>query len=95
MRYVPKLRRNLISLGTLYALRYSIKIDNGAMRVLKVSFVALNVISVNGLYLLHGFSLVTKKVASLVKSLDSVMLWHRRLGHISEKGYLSKIECLW
>lgn len=83
VRFVSKLRRNLISLGILDILGYSIKIDNGTMRIIKGSLIALKNVRINGHYLWHGLTLDNKGATSVVQSLDNVMLWHRILGHIS------------
>lgn len=77
---------NLISPSTLDALGYSIMIDIGKMRVIKGSLIALKVVRVNGFYVLHDLTIDSKRVASVVQSLDCAMLWNRRLWHISEKG---------
>ena len=39
----------------------------------------------NGLYVLQG-TVVTGDVGILNQNLDKIMLWHLRLGHMSEKG---------
>lgn len=93
MRYIPKLRRNLIFLGILDALRYSIKIDNNLIKVIKGYLIAMKVVKVSGLYVLHGITLDGKGTTSVVQSLDSAMLWPRRLGYISEKD-LSSLDKL-
>lgn len=74
VRYIPKLRRNLIFLGILDALRYSIKIDNNLIKVIKGYLIAMKVVKVSGLYVLHGITLDGKGTTSVVQSLDSAML---------------------
>lgn len=86
VRHLPKLRRKFILIVTLDALSYSNNIDNGTMRVINGSLVASKAIIVNILYVLHDLILDSNGVASVVQSLDSTMLWHGRLRHISEKG---------
>ena len=52
--YVPKLKRNLISLGELGRLDYTIKSENGVVKVTKGSLVKLRGKLRNGLYVLEG-----------------------------------------
>lgn len=54
VKYVPQLRKNLISLGVLDSLRYSVRIEKGLMKVISGSLVALKEKKVNGLYILLG-----------------------------------------
>lgn len=56
------------------------------MKVLKGSLVVFREIKANNLYLLQGFILGISSNASVVQSLDNAMLWHKRLGHVSEKS---------
>lgn len=91
-RFVLELRRNLSSLGILDSFGYSIKVENGTIRVIKVVILALKVVRANGLYMLHGLTLDSKGGTSVVQSLDSVMVWYRILGHISEKGFSTLVK---
>ena len=76
MRYVPQLKRNLISVGALETL--------GLVSILKMtkgSMVVLKAVRQNNLYYLKG-STVTGQVATSTDSDDdSTRLWHIRLGH--------------
>ncbi|KAA0046503.1 Retrovirus-related Pol polyprotein from transposon TNT 1-94 [Cucumis melo var. makuwa] len=54
VRYVPELKRNLISLGKLDRSGYTIKFENGIMKVTKGSLVKLRGTLRNGLYVLEG-----------------------------------------
>lgn len=63
-----------------------IKIENGAMTILKHSLVSFKEAKENGLHLLQRFTLDARGKASVVKYLDNVMLWHMRLGHVNKKG---------
>ncbi|KAL6493219.1 hypothetical protein OROGR_032978 [Orobanche gracilis] len=86
VRYVPDLKRNLISLGTLESLgcRYSAK--GGVLKVSKGALVLLKANRVGSLYVLQG-SVVTGSaaVSSSMPHKDVTKLWHMRLGHMSEK----------
>lgn len=50
------------------------------------SLVMFKAIRVNGLYCLKGTTLSSNCVVNMVHSLDSVILGHNRLRHLSEKG---------
>lgn len=49
--FVTERKRNLISLGTLYVTRCSVKISDRVMKVMKGILVAFRMVRVNGLYL--------------------------------------------
>lgn len=84
VRYVPDLRRNLISLGALDYSGYSFKAENGKLRVSKGSFVVMKGTRSNGLYILQGKTISGS--ATVTEQLnDSSKLWHLRLAHISER----------
>ncbi|KAH9804147.1 hypothetical protein KPL71_002018 [Citrus sinensis] len=84
VRYVPELRRNLISLGTVDQLGCSIKAENGELQVTKNGMVIMKGIRRNGLYVLISSPSSPGVIASV--SGDKTKLWHMRLAHMSEKG---------
>ena len=57
VRHILKLKRNLISLGTLDMVGCTIKAENGVLKVYKGSLVVMKGVRVNGLYLLEGISI--------------------------------------
>ncbi|KAG8367168.1 hypothetical protein BUALT_Bualt16G0044500 [Buddleja alternifolia] len=83
VRYIPELKRNLISLGMLDDLGYSMKLESGTLKVVKGSMVIMKGIRRNGIYSLIGCTVIGS--ISSVES-DRTVLWHRRLGHVSERG---------
>ena len=87
VRYVPGLKRNLISLSTLDELGFSYKAENGSMYVFKGDELILTGAKKNGLYVLDGcyFPFVNMYSACIAKT-DKTKLWHLRLGHISLKS---------
>ena len=87
VRYVPGLKRNLISLGTLDELGFSYKAENGFMHVLKDNNLILSGTKKHGLYILNGcyYPSVNVHTACTIKS-DETELWHLRLGHMSLRG---------
>lgn len=86
VRHVPDLKKNLISSGTLDAngCKYA---SEGVLKICKGFFVLMKGLKAGSLYMLEG-STVTSLivVCSLVIADDTTMLWHMRLGHMSEKG---------
>lgn len=52
VRYVPKLKKNLISLGKLDSLGYNFKSDYGSLKVMKEVAVVMKGVKINALYLL-------------------------------------------
>ena len=85
VRLVPKLRRNLLSLGMLDSSGCSYRSENGNLRVIKGSMVVLKGILQRGLYVLQGKA-ITGVVAAATHA-DHTRLWHRRLGHMSFKVF--------
>lgn len=65
--FFPQLRRNMISLGTLDATGYIVKIEKCFLRVLKDYLVSLRVINVNSLYIYLGTPLDNKVVSNIKK----------------------------
>ncbi|GJR60183.1 retrotransposon protein, putative, ty1-copia subclass [Tanacetum coccineum] len=86
-RYIPKLKRNLISLGTLVKEGYTIKLQSGKIKVINGSTVVLSgTRRDNCVYSLDGRA-VTGELNASVKEKDSLaQVWHKRLGRISEAG---------
>ncbi|GKF14728.1 retrovirus-related pol polyprotein from transposon TNT 1-94 [Tanacetum coccineum] len=57
VRYIPELKRNLISLGTLYREGYTVKLQNGRVKVIKGSLMVLSgTIKENCVYSLDGWA---------------------------------------
>lgn len=85
VRYVPSLRRNLISTGTLDKLGFKHCGDDDKIIFMKNSKVALWGPLVNGLYILEGETVVPEACnAEGLK--QQVPVWHSRLGHTSHKN---------
>jgi len=97
VRFVPNLRRNLISTGTLDKLGYKHEGGDGKVRFYKENKTALRGDLVNGLYVLDGHTVVNEK-CNVEGSNEKIELWHCRRGHMSlnnmkisaEKGLLEK-----
>jgi len=90
VRYVLELRRNLISLGMLDSMGYTSILTNGIISVIKGSEVFLKGIRKHDLYFLNENAVFGQVYAT--KNLDTSLLWHGRLGHISERGMQELIK---
>lgn len=89
VRYIPDLKKNLISLGVLDTDGYKVKIENGVLKVIRGALVAMKGTQKSNLYFLDG-STVTGRVSISSspdnQTSDSSRLWHMRLGHVGEKA---------
>ena len=86
VRHVPDLKRNLISLGTLDKSGYNFKAKNGKLTISKGAMVVMKGQKRNGLYILEGYTLKGLVGSMLRIETDKTILWHRRLGHLSDRG---------
>ena len=79
VRYVPQLKRNLISIGALKALGLEVSIRDEVLKMVKGSMVVLKNIRCNNLYYLKG-SMVTGQVMTSINSNNNcIQLRHMRL----------------
>nr|GEV97692.1 copia LTR rider [Tanacetum cinerariifolium] len=87
VRYIPELKRNLISLETFEKEGFTIKLQSGKVKVINDFRVVLSRIRRgNCVYSLDGHAVAGVLNAS-VEEIDSLaQVWHKRLGHISEAG---------
>ena len=85
VRYVPQLKRNLISVGVLESLGLGVSIKDGVLKMTKGSMVVLKADRRN-LYYLKGSTVTGHVAASTSQKEDSTQLWHMRLGHAREKS---------
>ena len=58
VRYIPELKRNLISLGMLDELGYVIKAEAGVLKISKGSLIVMKGVKKNGIYSLLGSTVV-------------------------------------
>nr|GEZ11521.1 hypothetical protein [Tanacetum cinerariifolium] len=85
--YIPELKRNLISLGTLDRKGYIVKLQNGRVKVIKGSLmVLLGTMKENCMYSLDGWVESGKASVGIQEKESLAQVWHKRLGHISEAG---------
>ncbi|KAL8549453.1 hypothetical protein ACS0TY_008332 [Phlomoides rotata] len=84
VRFVPNLKRNIISLGSLTATDCKFRAEGDSILVLKGERVLMKGERLNGLYILDGKT-VTGSADSVMRSADTP-LWHKnRLGHVGER----------
>ena len=89
VRHVEGLKKNLLSLGQLDDLDCIIKVQKGIMKISRGALVIMKGEKiVANLYMLLGETVqeAEASVASNNSSERSAMVWHQKLGHISEQG---------
>lgn len=83
VRYIPSLKRNLISLGMLEARGYGFKSENGELSVTKGENVILKGFRNHSLYYLDVKPVIG---TSNITTMGDMDLWHMRLCHIGQTG---------
>ena len=86
--YIPKLEKNLISLGTLESKCFTIILHNRILKVVSGALVVMKGTRRNNLYLYQGSTTVgtTTAVSEADKVDEMSRLWYMRLGHAGEKS---------
>lgn len=89
VRHVKGLRKNLLSVGQLDDLGCKTHVENGIMKIVRGALVVMKAekLAAN-LFMLKGETLQEADacVASTSKGEESTMMWHLKLGHMSEQG---------
>ncbi|KAM5552956.1 hypothetical protein ABKV19_025277 [Rosa sericea] len=87
VRYVPNLKKNLISLGTLESKGLTVTLKNGVARVVSGSLVMMRGTRDRNLYFLQGSTVTSETaISETTDDADTTRLWHMRLGHAGEKA---------
>ncbi|GKB09584.1 retrovirus-related pol polyprotein from transposon TNT 1-94, partial [Tanacetum coccineum] len=87
MRYILELKRSLISLGTLDREGYTVKLQNGRVKVIKGSLMVLfETMKENYVYSLDGWAESGEANVGIHEKESLAQVWHKRLAHISEAG---------
>ncbi|KAH9752745.1 Integrase catalytic domain-containing protein [Citrus sinensis] len=84
VRFVPALKKNLISVGALEAKGYKVTIEDDTMKFTHGAIVILQGVRHHNLYYLKGGT--TNKANVVEAHSDTTKLWHVRLGHAGEKS---------
>jgi hypothetical protein len=84
VRYVPEMRFNLISIGKLDDGGYHNYLGGGQWKLCKGSLILARGKKINTLYKIEAK--LVKGDVNVVENETSTELWHKRLGHMSEKG---------
>ncbi|RVW93766.1 Retrovirus-related Pol polyprotein from transposon TNT 1-94 [Vitis vinifera] len=82
VRHIPDLRRNLISVGQLDDERHAILFVGGTWKVTKGARVLARGKKTGTLYMTSS----PRDTIAVANASTDTSLWHRRLGHMSEKG---------
>ncbi|KAG8499853.1 hypothetical protein CXB51_006283 [Gossypium anomalum] len=88
VRYVPSLKKNLISLGALESKGLTITLRDGLLKVVARELTVMKGTRRNNLYFLNGSTVIGSISTVSAKDVDSkaTRLWHMRLGHAGEKA---------
>ena len=84
--YISGLKNNLISIGTLSRQGYSYKSDNGTLKVYKGAMVVIKSVERDGLFVMQGNTDIGVVAVVASVEINSTILRHIRLGHISEQS---------
>ena len=82
VRHIPDLRRNLISVGQLDDKGHAILFVSGTWKVTKRARVLARGKKTGTLYMTSSL----RDTIAVTDASTDTSLWHRRLGHMSEKG---------
>ena len=86
VRYVPELKRNLLSIGMLESIGCLVKIGQGSMKISKGALTLTKGKPKNRLYTLVGTTITSLVATAVNKENEIAKLWHLRLGHVSKRG---------
>jgi hypothetical protein len=89
MQHVKDLKKNLLSVGQFDSLGCKIRKDNGIMKIIKGALVVLKARkTVVNMFVLMGETHheAEASIASANPAEEKTMMWHKKLGHMSEKG---------
>ncbi|BBN69538.1 hypothetical protein Prudu_1005S000200 [Prunus dulcis] len=86
VRYVPDMKKNLISLGALESKGLKITMEGGVLKAVHGALVVMKGTRRNNLYFLQGSTVIGGAAVTEAADADSTRLWHMRLGHAGEKA---------
>jgi len=79
VRYVPQLKRNLISVGVLEALGLMVSIRDGVLKMIKGSMVVMKGVRWNNLYYLKGGTVTGQVETSISSDDDCTQVWQMKV----------------
>lgn len=86
VRHVLEIRKNLISLGVLNTNGYKTFIQGGVMKIYKGILLVMKAKKVGNLFQLEGRTKLDHVSTVSENDKNSIRLWHRRLGDMTEIG---------
>ncbi|KAH9654151.1 hypothetical protein KPL70_027652 [Citrus sinensis] len=87
VRHVNGLKKNLLYLGQMDSHGYKTHVENGIMKIVKGALVLMKVEKIGAnLYMLKGETLQEADACVASNGEESTMMWHLKLGHMSEQG---------
>ena len=84
IKYVPILKKNLISVGALEVKGYKVTIENGTIKLMYGAMMILQGVRRHNLYYLRG--VITDEANVSQAHSDTTNLWHIQLGYVGEKS---------
>ena len=82
VRYIPGIKKNLISIGQLDSTGYTAEFEKGSWKIVKGAIVVARGTKFGTLYTTAGCI----NMAAVAEGASGSCLWHNRLGHMSSKG---------
>ncbi|KAH9742745.1 hypothetical protein KPL70_003057 [Citrus sinensis] len=87
VRHVNDLKKNLLSLGQMDSHGYKTHVDNGIMKIVKGELILMKAEKIGAnLFMLKGETLQEANACVTSNGKESTMMWHLKLGHMSEQG---------
>ncbi|KAH9671607.1 hypothetical protein KPL70_017434 [Citrus sinensis] len=87
VRHVNGLKKNLLFLGQMDSHGYKTHVENGIMKIVKGALVLMKAEKIGAnLFMLKGETLHEADACVASNGEESTMMWHLKLGHISEQG---------
>ncbi|KAH9668961.1 Integrase catalytic domain-containing protein [Citrus sinensis] len=85
--HVNGLKKNLLSLGQMDSHGYKTHVENGIMKIVKGALVLMKAEKIGAnLFMLKGETLQEADACVASNGEESTMMWHLKLGHMSEQG---------
>ncbi|KAH9650921.1 hypothetical protein KPL70_026553 [Citrus sinensis] len=87
VRHVNGLKKNILSLGQMDSHGYETHVENGIMKIVKGALVLMKAGKIGAnLFMLKGETLQEADACVASNEEESTMMWHLKLGHMSEQG---------